>query len=418
MPLATKKHGVDPRFRRLYNAGYSDALYRGYLADFSRRCGAPSDMQIAQTPVFLPAYFRARAEPAGREILEQLSDPARIERMKAAVPARWDTPGVSALPSFCAIDFAIAVDERGELVPKLIELQGFPTLIAYQTMQHDAWGAALRTIEGLDLDWRSWFSGLTRSDFIDLARTVILGNHDPEHVILMDLEPLAQKTYPDFSASRRLFGVEAVCPTALIKRGPRLYRRRGDGGEVRVERIFNRVIADELERKNVSLPFDFRDDLDVEWTPHPNWFWIWSKYSLPFLDHAAVPKATLLSDLTDLPPDLTENYVLKPLFSFAGAGVNVAPTANDVSSIPAARRDAWCVQEKIAYGPVLEAVDGGRVKVELRLIYLRPDERPAFTLAQNLCRLSRGAMMGVDHNKEHTWVGSSIGMWTADESPR
>ena len=182
-----------------------------------------------------------------------------------------------------------------------------------------------------------------------------------------------------------------------------------------MERIYNRVIADELERKRVSLPFDLRDELDVEWTPHPNWFWSWSKYSLPFLDHPAVPQATFLSEMAELPPDLHENYVLKPLFSFAGAGVNVTPTAGDVASIPPERRGAWCLQKKIEYAPVLEAADGGKVKVELRLIYLRPEDQSAFTLAQNLCRLSRGAMMGVDHNKQHTWVGSSIGMWPAGE---
>jgi hypothetical protein len=406
---------VDPRFRPLYNAGYSEALYRRYVADFSRRCGAPIDMQIAQTPVFLPARLRERAETAGREILEQLCDPVRIEGMRAAVPPRWDVPGNAGLPTFCAIDFAVTLDANGELVPKLIELQGFPTLVAYETMQHDAWAEALQTIDGLDRHWTSWFSGLTRDDFLELAQRTILGSHDPAHVILMDLEPLAQKTYPDFAASRRLFGIDAVCPTGLIKRGRRLYRKRDDGTEVQVERIYNRVIADELERKRVSLPFDLRDELDVEWTPHPNWFWMWSKYSLPFLDHPAVPRARFLSETVDLPPDLTTNYVLKPLFSFAGAGVNVAPTAHDVASIPAQRRGAWCLQEKIEYGPALEAVDGGGVKVELRLIYLRPEDRPAFTLAQNLCRLSRGAMMGVDHNKQHTWVGSSIGMWPADE---
>ena len=174
------------------------------------------------------------------------------------------------------------------------------------------------------------------------------------------------------------------------------------------------MIVDELERKNVTLPFDFRSDMDVEWTPHPNWFWIWSKYALPMLDHPSVPRAQFLSDVETLPSDLGESYVLKPLFSFAGAGVNVAPAAADVAAIPPEQRDSWCLQEKIEYAPVLVAADGGGVKVELRLIYLRPDDEPKFTLAQNLCRLSRGAMMGVDHNKAHTWVGSSIGMWPSN----
>ncbi|MGA8535283.1 MAG: hypothetical protein WB615_14335 [Candidatus Tumulicola sp.] len=406
---------MDPRFRKRFNAGYSEALYRRYLADFSRRCGAPIDMQIAETPVFLPAALRRDAETAGREILEQLCDPARIRLMQAAVPARWNVPGNAGLPTFCAIDFAIVLDASGQLRPKLIELQGFPTLIAYETMQHDAWAEALQTIEGLERDWTSWFSGLTRKNFLNLARRTILGDHDPKHVVLMDLDPPAQKTYPDFSASRRLFGIDAVCPTSLIRRGRRLYRKAADGTELRVERIYNRVIADELERKKIVLPFDLRDDLDVEWTPHPNWFWIWSKYSLPLLDHPAVPRATFLSNVAELPSDLTDRYVLKPLFSFAGSGVDVAPTTAAVAAVPEERRDRWCLQEKIEYAPVLESTDGGRVKVELRLIYLRPEDDRAFTLAQNLCRLSRGAMMGVDHNKQHAWVGSSIGMWPAGE---
>ena len=404
---------MDPQFRRLFNAGYSDALYRRYLDDFARRCGAPVDMQIAQTPVFLPLALRERAQSAGAEILAQLCEPARIQRLYGAVPERWNVPGTSALPTFAVIDFAIVRDEKGQPAPKLIELQGFPTLLAYETMQHDAWAAALASLPGLDLAWTSWFSGLTRSAFIALARRTILGRHDPEHVVLMDFDPPSQKTFPDFTASQRLFGIEAVCPTQLIKRGRRIFRRRPDGTEVRVERIYNRLIADELERKNVALPFDFRDDLDVEWTPHPNWFWIWSKYALPLLDHPAVPRATYLSEPAAIPDDVSERYVLKPLFSFAGAGVNVAPTAADVAAVPAAQRGAWCLQEKIEYAPLLVAADGGGVKVELRLIYLRPDDAREFTLAQNLCRLSRGAMMGVDHNKAHTWVGSSIGIWPA-----
>lgn len=401
---------MEAEFRRRFNAAYTDELYRRYLADFARNCTAPVDMQIAETPVFLPGPLRERAERAGNDILAQLCEPARLEKMRAAVPDRWNAPGETPFPSFAIIDFAI-VREGGELDVKLIELQGFPTLIGYETAQFDAWNAALQTIPGLDIPWTCWFEGLSRDAFLDLARRTILGSRAPEETILMDIDPPNQKTYPDFAATFTLFGVTPVCPTSLIKRGKRLYRRGLDGGELPVARIYNRVIFDEVERKRIELPFDFRDDLEVEWAPHPNWFWMWSKYSLPFLDHEAVPRATLVSELETLPSDVAANYVLKPLFSFAGAGVNVAPSAADVAAIPADQRAGWCLQEKIEYAPALQALDGGGVKVELRLIYLRPDDAPAFTLAQNLCRLSRGKMMGVDHNKDHTWVGSSIGIW-------
>jgi hypothetical protein len=229
----------------------------------------------------------------------------------------------------------------------------------------------------------------------------------------MDLDPSRQKTRPDFIATKQLFGIDAVCPTQLVRRGRQLWRRTAAGKEMPVRRIYNRVVFDELERKGSQLPFDYREELDVEWSPHPNWYWVWSKYSIPFLDHPAVPHATFVSDLQEPPEDL-DRYVLKPLFSFAGGGVNIAPTREDLRRIPANQRNAWCLQEKIAYEPALTAVDGAAVKVEVRLMFLKPDGVDEPVLAQNLCRLSRGAMMGVDFNRDFTWVGSSVALWPED----
>jgi hypothetical protein len=179
---------------------------------------------------------------------------------------------------------------------------------------------------------------------------------------------------------------------------------------VPVRRIYNRVVFDELIRTGAALPFDFRDDLDVRWVPHPNWYWTWSKASLPFLAHPAVPKATVVSAFGPVPDDVGERYVLKPLFSFAGGGVNVDPTPADVARIPEAERAHWVLMEKISYDPCLTAVDGGGVKVEVRMMFFRPDGDAAPTLALNLCRLSRGKMLGVDFNKDFTWVGSSVAL--------
>jgi hypothetical protein len=291
------------------------------------------------------------------------------------------------------------------LVPKLIELQGFPSLTSFQVVQRDVWVDTLRTMSGFEGEWSCWFSGYDRASFLELARLTITGDHDPREVILMDLDPPAQKTYPDFAATKLLFDVDAVDPAQLVKRGRALFRQ--DGTPVR--RIYNRVVFDELLKKGVELPFDYREELDVEWAPHPNWYWVWSKYSLPFLSHPSVPRATFVSDLERVPDDFTQRYVLKPLFSFAGGGVNVEPTPADLEAIPPAERHAWCVQEKIEYEPALRAPDGG-VKVEIRMMFLRPDGEARPVLAQNLVRLSRGKMLGVDFNKDFTWVGSSIAL--------
>jgi hypothetical protein len=324
--------------------------------------------------------------------------------MKRAIPERWNVPRMDALPNFTQVDFAI-VRDGDTYVPKLIELQGFPSLTSMQVVQRDVWRDTLRKMDPLlDRDWSCWYSGLDRNSFLTLARRTIVGPHDPAEVILMDLDPRTQKTYPDFAATKLLFGVDACDPGALKKRGRQLFRADGS----RVRRIYNRVVFDELLKKGTEIPFDYREDLDVEWAPHPNWYWTWSKYSLPFLDHPSVPKATFVSDLKGVPDNFTERYVLKPLFSFAGGGVNVEPTAEDLERIPDDERDAWCVQEKIEYDPALLAADGGGVKVEIRMMFLRPDDEPRPILAQNLVRLSRGKMLGVDFNKQFTWVGSSV----------
>jgi len=396
---------MHPKFRERFNAQTGDAHYAAYQRELSRRLDCEFEFRLAESPLFLTDEFKAQLVDAATAIVAQLSDPARLAEMKRAIPAEWDTPGMDALPNFTQVDFAV-VAENGAFVPKLIELQGFPSLTSLQVVQRDVWRDTMRNMDGLDLEWSCWYSGQDRASFLDLARRTIVGDHDPREVILMDIDPPRQKTYPDFAATKLLFDVDPVDPTTLIRRGKQLFRN--DGTPVR--RIYNRVVFDELIRKNITLPFDYREPLDVEWTPHPNWYWTWSKYSLPFLDHPAVPKATFVSDIDRLPDDFAARYVLKPLFSFAGGGVNVEPTAADVDAIPADERHAWCIQEKIEYAPAIHAPDGGGVKAEIRMMFLRPDNEPKPILSQNLVRLSRGKMLGVDFNKQFTWVGSSVAL--------
>ena len=400
---------MDTQHRKLFNAAFSQDVYDRYQNELIRRLG-PFGFRLAESPVFLPKELRGKLEAAARAVVDQLQDPARLAKMKKAIPAQWDTPGMDACASFIQVDFAVTREPDGTLEPKLIELQGFPSLTAMQVVQRDVWAETLKTLPGLGQEWSCWFSGLTRERFLELAKKTILGEQEPQHVILMDIDPPNQKTVPDFTATKQLFGVDAVCPTSLEREGKNLYRRV-DGKRMPVKRIYNRVVFDELVKKKLTLPFDYRDELAVEWTPHPNWFWAWSKYSLPFLSHPAVPKATLVSDVKEIPAGLSERFVLKPLFSFAGAGVNVKPTREDVEKLPDAEKPFWCLQEKIAYDPALAAADGGGVKVEVRMMFFRPPGEARPMLAQNLCRLARGEMLGVDFNKNFTWVGSSVGIW-------
>jgi hypothetical protein len=400
---------MDPALRSAFNAAYTEGFYPAYLHRLESRLGCKIPFRIAETPFFVPPALRDGLARAANEIVAQISNPALIERMKRAIPRDLDAPGMDPLPSCTQVDFAIVRGPGGQLEGKVVELQAFPSLYALMVVQSEVMAESIATIPGLDRRWSIFFSGLDRERFVERLRRAILAGEEPEHVVLLDLDPPAQKTYPDFVATKMLTGVDAVCPTTLVREGRRLFRRV-DGRLVPVRRIYNRVVFDELANKGVSLPFRYTDDLDVTWCSHPNWYWTWSKFSLPYIDHPAVPRARFVADLERVPDDL-DRYVLKPLFSFAGSGVKVDPTRADLEAIPAEDRGKWLVQEKITYAPALLMPDGSGVKAEVRMMFLRAPDEDRPTLVLNLVRLSRGKMLGVDQNRDLTWVGGSVGMW-------
>ena len=405
-----------PHLRNAFNAAYSDERYERYSATLRASLGCDVGYRLAETPAFFTRELATRCETAAREIVAQLARPAAREASRTAVPERFAVDDGSVLPQFAVVDFAIAVDADGALAPRLVELQGFPSLLAFQVLQSDAWLHELETVPHVPAGLSPWFGALDRTSFLALARRAIVGDADPAETVLFDIDPPAQKTYCDFAATEKLFGVVACDPRAAYVRGGRLYRRDAVGRERRIARVYNRVVGDDLVRDGESvLPFDLRDDVAVSWAPHPRWFWAWSKASLPALEHPAVPRTQLVSTLDAVPDRLSDDFVLKPLFSFAGSGVNVHPTEADVRAISLTERDGWCLQRKIDYAPALRAVDGGGVKLEIRVMLLRPDDADELVPATNLVRLSRGEMIGVDFNRDRTWVGSSVGLWLATD---
>jgi hypothetical protein len=405
---------LDPRLRPLFNRGYDDALYQRMCALMDERLETSRfEFRLAETPLFLPAGLRARCVRVAREVLALLERPSLIAACEAAVPDRFRAPRMDALPHFLAIDLAIVRGASGELEPRLIELQGFSSLYGMQLVQGEVWSEVVATLPGMPSAFTPCFSGLDHERYVSLLRRTVIADREPDEVILLDVDPAHQKTRPDFHATARLLGVRSVCVTDLVREGRRLLAPK-DGKLIPVRRVLHRVVFDELERKKVEMRFDYRDDLDVVWAAHPNWYWIWSKYTLPFLDHPALPPTRFLSDVTSVPEDLSR-YILKPVFSFAGQGVQVDVTREMLDRIPPGERRGWLLQEKVEYAPALTAPDGTGVKAEIRMMFLRPEGSADLQLAINLVRLSRGKMHGVDHNKGLTWVGSSVAIWPKDE---
>jgi hypothetical protein len=393
---------VIPALRTRWNEAFTRTSYEDYQERLAAECGFPIAFRLAETPVFLPPDLRDEMVRDAEEIWAQLSTPERLRRSEAAVPAEWNVPGCDALPLFAQADFAV-VREGGRLAPKLIELQAFPSLYGFQHYQ----SKLQREIApgGETLGWT--LSGLGRDGYVREVGRAIKGAVPVENVVLLDLDPPHQKTAVDFACTEKLWGVRAVDALAVKKRGRELWYER-DGRNTRILRIYDRLIFDELAAKGISLPFDVREPLDVEWAGHPNWYFRWSKHSLPALRHPAVPESRFLSEL-DAPPEDLENWVLKPLYSFAGAGVKVDVTPEDLAAVPPEHREHTLLMRKVEYAPAIETTDGPPSKVEVRVMFVWKDGKPL--PVTTLARLSQGKMMGVAFNREKTWVGSAGCLW-------
>ncbi len=392
-----------PDLRHTYNAAFTEEKYRAYQNRLQKRGGMAIPFRLAESPVFLPPKLRDEMVEASFDIFRQLSTPEALKRSESAVPKRFDVPGCDRLPTFAATDFAVTRGTDGHLAPKLIELQAFPTLYAFQVAQCEE---LERLCPGGErVEW--YLSGLDAAGYKRVVGEAILANLPPENVVLLDLDPPRQKTAIDFAFTEQLWGVRALDPGDIEKRGRQLVYRR-DGKLTRILRIYNRLIFDELEAKGASLPFNLTEPLEVSWAGHPNWYFRWSKHCLPQLRHPTVPEAVFLSDLARPPADL-ERWVLKPLFSFAGAGVKVDVTPEDLAAVPADQRGATLLMRKVEYAPVIETTDGNFSKVEVRILFVWKEGKPL--PVTTLARLSQGKMMGVAFNKDRTWVGSSGCLW-------
>ncbi|HTC57744.1 MAG TPA: hypothetical protein VK706_15105 [Candidatus Sulfotelmatobacter sp.] len=405
-----------PSLRKQFNANFTPEKYQTFLRRIDDACGTHVSFRLAETPCFFPESLLERMAEHGKALIRQLVEsPEYRARSEASIPAEFRVPNEPAHPMFVQVDFGLVRDASGELQPKLVELQAFPSLYAYQVTLAQSYidvygmtrasgsGFKASASDGRGLDF--FLGGLNAESYSELLRRAIVGTHDPENVVLMEIHPEEQKTLPDFLLTEKMLGIRTVDITAIKKDGTRLYYER-NGGRVPIRRIYNRAIVDELQRKHVELAFDWRDDLDVEWAGHPNWYFRISKFSIPYLQHESVPKTWFLDRLEKIPDDL-QNYALKPLYSFAGLGVVIAPTKKDIEAIPAEKRGEYILQERLHFEPVIETPFGG-TKAEVRVMYVWLDQLQAVL---TIIRMGRGLMMGVDHNRNMEWVGASAGLW-------
>jgi hypothetical protein len=393
---------MSEELRREFNANWTPEKYRALLDNLAADLGEPVQFRINETPCFFGQDLADRLCESGTALIEQIVHSDEYFRASdACIPAQYRVPNEAATPMFVQVDFGLIRDAAGKLEPRLVEIQGFPSLYGFQP----ALAEHYRRAYGLP-EMRYLMSRLERPRYDALLRKAIVGAHDPENVILMEVDPGHQKTRCDFIVTERVTGIKTVDLREIKQIGNKLFYPDG-GRDVPIRRIYNRAIVDELDRKGVVAPFRWTDDLDVEWAGHPNWYFRMSKFSIPFLTHPTVPE-TLFFDQVDRLPDDPENWVLKPLYSFAGLGVVVGPTRAELEAVK--DRSGYILQRRVSFQPVIETPHGGTM-VEVRVMFIWLDGAKAPLPVNTILRTGRGKMMGVDHNKGLEWVGASAAFY-------
>lgn len=391
-----------PAIRKAYNEAFTKEKYEAFLKELNSAFPGELDFRVAETPIFVPKDFTKKLLDACENITDIITDPKFKELTKNAIPKHLQVPGENDHAHFIAFDFGICINEQGEYEPQLIEMQGFPTLFAYEVLIDDVFRKHFPVPE----HFNCYLSGYNRETYIQLLKEIIIGRQKPENVILLEIFPRKQKTRIDFYCTEEYAGIKMVCLTELIKEGKKLYYMN-DGKKTEVKRIYNRVIFDDLQQQTPEVQEKgkiFFEELDVEWAPHPNWFYRISKYTLPFIKHPYVPATFFLNEIKQIPPDL-ENYVLKPLFSFAGQGVIIDVTKEDIDKVK--DPENWILQRKVKYADVIQTPDVP-AKAEIRMFYFWKDGAARPVAVNNLGRLSKGKMIGVRYNKDKEWVGGNF----------
>ncbi len=385
------------KYREKFNSQFSEEKYFGLLNDIQNTINRKLDFRICETPLFLDKKLAGIFIDAAYEVAGKITEIDFNNTSRKLIPDKYFVPGEDDHPLFLQIDFAVTKDSNGEVLPQLIELQGFPSLYNFQAFLD----VKLRKHYKIPENLNSYFHNLNYNTYIERLKSAMLGNTAPENVILLEIDPYNQKTWIDFFIAEKQLGIKAVCVSDVIQKGDDLFYM-DNGSEVKIEKIYNRVIFDELERSNVKPSFNFYQNLNVKWLSHPNWFFKISKNILPLIKSKYAPPSFYLDELKEYPDDL-ENYVLKPLFSFAGSGIKLDVTGKDLDIIE--DKENFILQKKVKYEPVIKT-PGEYAKAEIRMMFLWDKEKPE--LVNNLLRVSKGKMIGVDYNKNKTWVGANI----------
>ena len=388
--------------REVFNTNFKQEYYENLQNEIEVALGERCAFRISETPVFITKALKNKVLDACESILDQIWKLDMDAIRERFMPKHIQSPSPLGKPHFLAIDFGLCDDDEGNLNPQLIELQAFPSLMCYQPLLGKLFQKSYPNLSSEGYHY--FLNDLDEKGYLEKLREVIIGKENTENVILMELYPEKQKTRIDFWATQKALGIAVVCITKVIKEGKKLFYKK-EGRKIRINRIYNRVIFDDMQRlKDIETEFNLFDAVDVDWITHPDWFYMISKCIMPMLHHEYIPKSYYLNEI---PKDLDfAKYVMKPLFSFAGHGIDLNPTQENIDKI--SDKQNYLLQSKVNYASLIKTNTDKNSKVELRILFVWYADENKLKPVINLTRLGKGGLINVSHLTDDTWIGSSI----------
>lgn len=398
-----------PAIRKDFNNAFTEEKYIHFLQSLNTKHPNAIEFRVAETPIFIPVSFKNKMLDACESIVDVITEPSFKKLTENAIPKQLQVPSENGHSHFIAFDFGICINSNGEIEPQLIEMQGFPSLFAFQLLYHET----LQQHFHIPNHFSPFLNKFNTNSYVEILKKIIIGNTAPENVILLELFPHQQKTRIDFYCTKDYIGIETVCLTELIIENRNVFYMNNNK-KTPVYKIYNRIIFDELLQQpkhiqQLATPIFF-ESINATFIPHPNWFYRISKYTLPFIQHANIPETKFLNEVHSLPNDLS-HYVVKPIFSFAGQGVIIDVNQENLATIT--DPENWIIQRKVDYAAIINTPNTP-AKAEIRVFYFWEEAWKRPKAVMNLARLSKGKMIGTRYNKDLDWVGGSMAYFETD----
>src|SRR5712692_6220291 len=163
---------MEPELRARFNADFASEKYAALLRCVNETEKWPADFRVSETPIFLTREFTDEAVYAANEIAAQTQTLEFAKHAASAIPLGLEVPNESSHPEFLIVDLAICT-EGDRLMPRLIELQAFPSLFGFQFL---LLGCMRKTFPAIPQNWTSSFGGLRDEQYIEILRRTILGD--------------------------------------------------------------------------------------------------------------------------------------------------------------------------------------------------------------------------------------------------